>query len=171
MPGNILSFMLGVIMTAAVCYLSRSQRLESSAMRRRRSDLTARVSCPCCRYPTLFEKARDEICELCGWQDDGQDDKDAAEVWGGPNDDHSLITARASFREYRNTRAPTDERYHSPIEHDVKGLLMQVFDQLNECPEYEKEALRQTVNCLEGVLSAETSRRVAQIQASYRHDT
>ena len=35
---------------------------------------------------------------LCFWEDDGQDDRDADEVCGGPNGTLSLTEARASFR-------------------------------------------------------------------------
>lgn len=47
-------------------------------------------TCPSCGYPTLGERRMYEICILCGWEDDGQDDKDADNVWGGPNGDLSL---------------------------------------------------------------------------------
>lgn len=57
-----------------------------------------RFQCPCCYYPTLHEEDDDEICYLCGWQDDGQDDPYADEVWGGPNKDYSLTEARENFK-------------------------------------------------------------------------
>jgi len=40
-----------------------------------------------------------EICILCNWEDDGQDDPYADEVWGGPNGDYSLTEARKNFKE------------------------------------------------------------------------
>ncbi|MEK3797022.1 CPCC family cysteine-rich protein [Peribacillus sp. FSL H8-0477] len=39
-----------------------------------------RVKCPCCGFPTLDERDAYEICVLCKWQDDGQDDLNADEV-------------------------------------------------------------------------------------------
>ena len=55
--------------------------------------------CPCCGYATLDEVANYEICELCFWEDDGQDDIDAHECLGGPN--HvSLTEARKNFLEF-----------------------------------------------------------------------
>lgn len=57
-----------------------------------------RFQCPCCYYPTLHKEDDDEICYLCGWQDDGQDDPYADEVWGGPNKDYSLTEARENFK-------------------------------------------------------------------------
>jgi hypothetical protein len=40
----------------------------------------------------------DEICEVCFWQDDGQADEAANEVWGGPNKDLSLTQARHNYK-------------------------------------------------------------------------
>ena len=48
-----------------------------------------RTACPCCGYPTLSERGRYEICGLCFWEDDGQDDDDADTCRGGPNGGHS----------------------------------------------------------------------------------
>jgi cysteine-rich CPCC protein len=53
--------------------------------------------CPCCRFPTLAERSAWHICAVCWWEDDGQDDPRADEVWGGPNEDYSLSAARANF--------------------------------------------------------------------------
>ena len=55
-------------------------------------------TCPCCGYPTLEERGGYEICYLCNWEDDGQDDPHADEVWGGPNRDYSLTDARKNFK-------------------------------------------------------------------------
>lgn len=47
----------------------------------------------------MDEVANYEICELCFWEDDGQDDIDAHECLGGPN--HvSLNEARKNFLEF-----------------------------------------------------------------------
>src|SRR5690606_15709062 len=42
-------------------------------------------ACPCCGHPTLGERAGFEICPVCFWEDDGQDDVDAHVERGGPN--------------------------------------------------------------------------------------
>jgi Cysteine-rich CPCC len=70
--------------------------------RRRRLGRVAapRVSCPCCGYPTLRERGESEICALCDWEDDGQDDADASDVRGGPNGDLSLAEARLNFADH-----------------------------------------------------------------------
>jgi hypothetical protein len=59
-----------------------------------------RVQCPCCGYRTLLARGEDEICQVCYWHDDGQDDPKADEVWGGPNKNLSLTQARANFRAF-----------------------------------------------------------------------
>ncbi|WP_047450723.1 CPCC family cysteine-rich protein [Alistipes sp. ZOR0009] len=51
-------------------------------------------TCPSCGYPTLDERNAWEICSICFWEDDGQDDKDADKVFGGPNSDYSLTQYR-----------------------------------------------------------------------------
>ncbi len=54
-------------------------------------------ACPCCGYITLSERGGYEICPVCFWEDDGQDDKDADRVRGGPNQRLSLTEARNNF--------------------------------------------------------------------------
>ena len=53
--------------------------------------------CPCCSYRTLTIRGRFEICKVCFWEDDGQDDADAEVVRGGPNGLLSLTAARTNF--------------------------------------------------------------------------
>lgn len=55
--------------------------------------------CPCCGNKTLCGRGHYEICPVCLWEDDGQDDHDADEVRGGPNYELSLSQARQNFRE------------------------------------------------------------------------
>lgn len=55
-------------------------------------------ACPCCGYVTLAERGGDEICPVCFWEDDGQDDHDAEVVRGGPNYTLSLTAARENYR-------------------------------------------------------------------------
>lgn len=54
-------------------------------------------ACPCCGYFTLSERGADEICQVCYWHDDGQDDHDAETERGGPNGELSLTHARENF--------------------------------------------------------------------------
>lgn len=57
--------------------------------------------CPCCGELTLFERGGDEICTVCKWHDDGQDDHDADVVRGGPNELLSLTQARELWQMQR----------------------------------------------------------------------
>jgi cysteine-rich CPCC protein len=54
-------------------------------------------TCPVCGYPTHLERGGFDICHLCNWEDDGQDDPAADEVKGGSNGDFSLREARENF--------------------------------------------------------------------------
>ncbi len=54
--------------------------------------------CPCCHCLTLAERGGFEICPVCFWEDDGQDDPDADVVRGGPNNVLSLAAARANYQ-------------------------------------------------------------------------
>lgn len=75
--------------------------------------------CPCCGYKTLYGRGQNEICPVCFWEDDGQDDADAHLVLGGPNGALSLSHARHNFKSYgasedRNrllVRSPKPEEY------------------------------------------------------------
>lgn len=53
--------------------------------------------CPCCQFPTLTENGYYEICLICWWEDDGQNEKNADKAYGGPNGDYSLTNARKNF--------------------------------------------------------------------------
>ncbi len=54
-------------------------------------------TCPGCAFPTLSERGGYEICIICNWEDDDQDDMEADEIWGGPNQDLSLTENRLSI--------------------------------------------------------------------------
>ena len=69
------------------------------------------LPCPCCGEPALAERAAFEICPVCGWEDDGQDDRDADTVRGGPNGDLSLTEARRIYTQRTaRTAAPETRR-------------------------------------------------------------
>jgi hypothetical protein len=83
----------------------------------------ARFSCPCCGYPTLTGRAMYQICELCWWEDDGQDDADADVVMGSPNQDYSLAEARANFERYEVMYPPErDPRLLGPDSETMLAL-------------------------------------------------
>ena len=54
--------------------------------------------CPCCGYRTLDERGGFDICPVCFWEDDGQDDADVSTYRSfGPN--HvSLAQARENYK-------------------------------------------------------------------------
>ena len=52
---------------------------------------------PCCRAETLHDRGGYDVCPLCFWEDDGQDDHDVDMVGGGPNGSLSLPVARHNF--------------------------------------------------------------------------
>ena len=76
--------------------------------------------CPCCGFPTLTEPGGFDICSVCWWQDDGQNDHNADRVLGGPNGAYSLSKARENFTLHGHmydagkgisvVQKPTDER-------------------------------------------------------------
>ena len=51
-------------------------------------------TCPGCGFPTLRERGAYEICAVCNWEDDDQDDEQADEIRGGPNAFLSLTENR-----------------------------------------------------------------------------
>jgi hypothetical protein len=59
-----------------------------------------RYACPCCRCLTLDERGGYDICPVCFWEDDGQDDEDADQVRGGPNGALSLARARRNYASF-----------------------------------------------------------------------
>jgi Cysteine-rich CPCC len=58
------------------------------------------LRCPCCYCKTLSERGHYDICQICFWEDDGQDDYDADVVRGGPNGALSLTEARDNYRRF-----------------------------------------------------------------------
>jgi hypothetical protein len=76
-------------------------------------------ACPCCHFLTLQSRGAFDICQVCFWEDDGQDDHDADNVRGGPNGSLSLTTARANFLRFGawdemavgNVRKPRPDEY------------------------------------------------------------
>lgn len=56
-----------------------------------------RFRCPCCGYRTLNRPESLELCPVCWWEDDGQDDADANDVRLTVNGNLSLAEARMYF--------------------------------------------------------------------------
>jgi Cysteine-rich CPCC len=62
--------------------------------------MTTRFRCPCCGYRTLETPAALALCPVCWWEDDGQEDPDAAEVRFTVNGQLSLEQARQHYALY-----------------------------------------------------------------------
>jgi hypothetical protein len=78
----------------------------------------------------LEERGGYEICILCNWEDDGQDDPHADEVWGGPNQDYSLAEARKNFKRYLIMYDPARPlaRTNSPTMEKAKLALIKEYE-------------------------------------------
>ncbi|MGZ5842559.1 MAG: CPCC family cysteine-rich protein [Xanthobacteraceae bacterium] len=61
------------------------------------SQPTKSFRCPCCKFKTLHGRGNYEVCCVCYWEDDGQDEADAELVLGGPNGNLSLRQAQINF--------------------------------------------------------------------------
>ncbi|MDN3232684.1 CPCC family cysteine-rich protein [Priestia megaterium] len=110
-----------------------------------------RVPCPCCEYLTL-ENANDyEICILCNWEDDGQDDPHADEIWGGPNGEYSLTQARINFKKH-NSMYDISEYKTSVEKENIKMKLINAFEKLNFNSLTDKEEVWKEINHYENAL-------------------
>jgi hypothetical protein len=58
-----------------------------------------RYRCPCCGSKTLDAPGALMLCPVCWWEDDGQEDKDAAEVRFTVNGQLSLSEARLHYEQ------------------------------------------------------------------------
>jgi len=78
----------------------------------------SRLACPCCGYLTLPSRGWYEICPVCGWEDDGQDDHDADENRGAPNK-VSLVQARENFRAFGASEQRRVGRVRPPLPEEI----------------------------------------------------
>jgi len=119
-----------------------------------------RFSCPCCGYPTLAGRGTFEICEICWWEDDGQEDDHADEVAGGPNAGYSLNDGRENFQQYLVMYPPEeDRRFGGPDSKTVLALkrrLIQTFDSImGEPSTAQLNSLWEEVRAVERALEAD----------------
>jgi hypothetical protein len=112
----------------------------------------------------LAERGGYEICRLCGWEDDGQDDADADQVLGGPNHELSLTAARDNFMRNLEKHAPGSARFRAPTttEFAAKRKIMNAFDALKRAPG--QSDLWAKIAEGERVLDEELHRRVLAIE-------
>jgi len=101
-------------------------------------------ACTCCGYPTLRALGEFDICFLCCWEDDGQDDADADLVRRGPNRSFSLVEARenvaffcAERRRDRRRRMCGRRSHQHALSNHTSGRrqgLYDAFGRLVRCP-------------------------------------
>jgi hypothetical protein len=80
--------------------------------------MTSAQRCPCCKFRTLSDRGGFEICPVCFWEDDGQDEHDADVVRGGPNGSLSLRQAQLNYQRFGaseetfvdSVRPPTEDK-------------------------------------------------------------
>jgi hypothetical protein len=105
---------------------------------------------------------------LCWWEDDGQDDRDADQVRGGPNGHESLLSDRLNFRDHL-TMYPRDGDSRiggedTPSEIEAKRALMNAFDRIQTANAGDATALWLQIDRAEAVLEAETKRKIAEYE-------
>jgi hypothetical protein len=75
-----------------------------------------------------------DICDLCDWEDDGQDDENASIVSGGPNSGYSLEQARTNFQKYKTMYSPDNNTTifdgDSDLRVSLKNELIGVFEKM-----------------------------------------
>lgn len=84
-------------------------------------DVVPDCYCPCCGNRTLDVRANFEICPVCFWEDDGQDDGRADEVWGGPNRGLSLTVARQNYTDIGAADPQDLPHVRTPTEAELPG--------------------------------------------------
>lgn len=77
--------------------------------------------CPCCGFKTLPERGGYDICPVCFWEDDGQDDHDAGDIRGGPNGTLSLSQARQNFAVYGASERRFVSKVRPPSEEEGRA--------------------------------------------------
>lgn len=84
-------------------------------------------SCPCCGHLTLSERGGFEICPVCFWEDDGQDDIDAHVDRGGPNRGR-LWHARANYLKFAACEERAKEHVRPPTRNEPKTRQWSLLD-------------------------------------------
>jgi hypothetical protein len=79
------------------------------------------MRCPCCLCRTLDERGGYDICPVCSWEDDGQDDYDADAVRGGPNGALSLTQARKNFLDFGACDKKSIKHVRKPLPQELPG--------------------------------------------------
>jgi hypothetical protein len=127
-----------------------------------------RFTCPCCGYPTLRGRSAYEICFLCGWEDDGQDDPNADENFGGPNHGFTLVRARGNFERYLVMYEPNSDTSvggsDTPAENEAKTQAIVALERLLQSPESEHPQLWERVRSAERELHQLLKQRIRRFE-------
>jgi len=115
----------------------------------------------------LAGRAAFEICCLCWWEDDGQDDEDTEVVRGGPNQHYSLADARLNFDNYLVKYPPeSDSRIGGPDSERIKLIkinIVSAFDGMMTSPQPDElDRLWAIVQAGEEALDEEVRRRAGE---------
>lgn len=125
-------------------------------------------ACPCCGYPTLDERGGYDICELCNWEDDGQDEPDVDKVRGGPNKSYSLTQARLNFEQrlvmYSQGDDPPIGGEGSDSELVAKRAIMAAFDAMPGSDHASVEQLWLIVESNRRILESELNRKIREYE-------
>ena len=62
--------------------------------------IEVRFRCPCCGHKTLEAPGTLQLCPICWWEDDGQEDEDASEIRLTVNGQLSLNQARTNYTHF-----------------------------------------------------------------------
>lgn len=145
---------------------------QNVSVRVKRQISITRVTCPCCGYPTLKERSRHEICRLCDWEDEGEDDlhyPDDHQYIGGANGAYTLSDARENFARYGVMYPPdpiaftgSDSEQRRALKQDLMGL----YDQLLDAAPSEYPALWKRAITVERSLSKETEKSLKEAYAA-----
>ncbi len=77
--------------------------------------------CPCCRSLTLRGRGGFEMCPVCWWEDDGQDEHDLDTMRGGPNGTLTLREARENYRRFGASEALYADRVRKPRPEEMES--------------------------------------------------
>lgn len=126
--------------------------------------------CPCCGFIGLSDNPYD-ICILCNWENDGQDDPNADEIWGGPNHDYSLTQARNNFLKYFVMYTPDNNLTigeDSKLEKQAKQKIIDSYEKmfnLSEVRLLKKEAF--ILNKYFKILYKEMNRKIVEYEKGF----
>lgn len=123
-------------------------------------------NCPCCGYPTLTSSGDFEICFLCRWEDDGQNDFEADLVAGGPNKDYSLSEARKNFQKYLIKYRPSDSNFKRLKNKKIDELKMQIISIFENSNTKEIETQCDQIKELEHKLDIEVDKQRKKIKST-----